>query len=40
MLVVEVVVDPANEIAGGVLYGFHYENLDHKIWFTTLVIAS
>ena len=27
-------------LLGGVFYGFHYENLDHKIWFVTLVIGS
>jgi heavy metal translocating P-type ATPase len=27
-------------LLGGVLYGFHYENLDQKVWFVTLVIGS
>ena len=27
-------------LLGGVFYGFHYENLDHKVWFVTLVIGS
>jgi heavy metal translocating P-type ATPase len=27
-------------LLGGVLYGFHYENLDHKVWFVTLLIGS
>jgi heavy metal translocating P-type ATPase len=27
-------------LVGGVLYGFHYENLDHKVWFVTLVIGA
>ena len=27
-------------LLGGIFYGFHYENLDHKVWFVTLVIGS
>lgn len=30
----------AGLLLGGVLYGFHYENLDHKVWFITLVVGS
>jgi heavy metal translocating P-type ATPase len=27
-------------LLGGILYGFHYENLDHKVWFITLIIGT
>lgn len=27
-------------LLGGILYGFHYEKLDHAVWFITLAIGS
>src|SRR6185369_10556261 len=30
----------AGLLVGGILYSFHYENWDHKVWLATLVIGS